>query len=744
MSKNKYVDLKVNGRLFPSWVLKNFKEFKLQTVFRNDIDPCSITTHNGKKEYKKYQLFLSKFLDYNGPYHNILIYHGVGTGKTATAINIYNMLYNYDIGWNVFILIKATLKNDPWLKDLEVYLTTDKKNVMMKNIKFISYDAPNADKLFMEAIKSGDINKKSIYIIDEVHNFIRNVYSNITTRQGTRAQIIYNYIIKDKLDNESTRVILMSATPVINTPFELALLFNLLRPNIFPKSELQFNSEYIAEKSINPIRKNMFQRRIMGLVSYYSGMEPNAYASKIINYVDVEMSGYQEDIYIYFENIEDKIALKMHSIKGSFSKKGLYRSYTRQSCNFVFPNMGNGMTGEMRPRPRNFKISEKDDQKIMNLTKTSYYKIQNYIDAINKYIEVYKNYLESMKKSSNRTLEDDVNDYHEKYKDNYNEFNNDVIKSDLYKTMYESSAKFIRIIFTILASKGTILLYSNYVLMEGLEIFSIYLDYFGFSRYGTETKSKFKYAEYHGGIDKKQRSNILQIFNKKENINGDIIKILMISSAGSEGLNLMNVRQVHIMESYWNEPMIQQVIGRAIRLCSHKQLPLNERHVDVYRYRSIKKNITLKPTADQFLGELAKSKEELNNSFLMAMKEVAIDCELNKSQNSLLENIRCFRFEDATLFDKQILPAYKDDPIDDFKLSSGSNTLFTKIISVKLVKIKALINSKIGSYYLDKLSGYVYDPDTYFCVGTIAYEDNIPKKHDADTYIIDKIIPIPI
>jgi superfamily II DNA or RNA helicase len=65
----------------------------------------------------------------------------------------------------------------------------------MINIKFIHYDAPNADKSFIQAIKEADSSKKPLYIFDEVHNFIRNTYNNLTENKGKRAQIIYDYIL---------------------------------------------------------------------------------------------------------------------------------------------------------------------------------------------------------------------------------------------------------------------------------------------------------------------------------------------------------------------------------------------------------------------------------------------------------------------------------------------------------------------------------------------------------------------
>jgi hypothetical protein len=68
----------------------------------------------------------------------------------------------------------------------------------MKNIYFIHYDSPYADKNFMEQMNKSDISKKNIFIIDEVHNFINNVYNNLNMDKGKRAINIYNYIKNEK------------------------------------------------------------------------------------------------------------------------------------------------------------------------------------------------------------------------------------------------------------------------------------------------------------------------------------------------------------------------------------------------------------------------------------------------------------------------------------------------------------------------------------------------------------------
>ena len=174
----------------------NFKKYKLPEIIREKgEDPCAVKT---KEELRTYQDFLANYLSYKSPFKDILIYHGLGSGKTVSAINIYNVLFNYTPEWNVFILIKASLRDDPWMKDLRRWLSKDEKALRFENIKFIHYDSPFADKDFIETIQKADSSKQSLYIFDEAHNFIKNVYNNISSKKGKRAQVIYDYIQQDK------------------------------------------------------------------------------------------------------------------------------------------------------------------------------------------------------------------------------------------------------------------------------------------------------------------------------------------------------------------------------------------------------------------------------------------------------------------------------------------------------------------------------------------------------------------
>ena len=116
--------------------------------------------------------------------------------------------------------------------------------------------------------------------------------------------------------------------------------------NEHPHKEKLNNNGKIKKETLNT-----FQRRILGLTSYYT-FDPRQFAKEIVHYENVLMSDYQKHIYEKFDSIENQI-------NKNGMKNSMYKSLTRQSSNFVFPSVYS-IDGLKRPRPNDFKISEKD------------------------------------------------------------------------------------------------------------------------------------------------------------------------------------------------------------------------------------------------------------------------------------------------------------------------------------------------------------------------------------------------
>ena len=776
MSKTN-INLEQNGRIFPTWVMENFKQYILPEIIRVEgDDPCNENLIEGATIY---QQFVGQFLNYQSPFKELLVYHGVGAGKTYTMINLYNVLFNYNQNWNVFLLIPASLHDEPWLRDLSRFMTKENYEERFKKIIFIHYDSPFADRDFLEKVKNADSSKTSIFVIDEAHRFINNVYNNVASKKGKRAQVIYDYIQQEKKENSNTRIMLLSATPAVNKPFELALIFNLLRPGLFPTSEAIFEQLFISSSnfaSLNENTKNMFQRRVLGLVSYYIGATPDKFAQKIIHYINIPMKPYHEEIYNFYEKIEEeKEKIMMRMSRGKVGDTmSTYSSYTRQSCNFVFPSISDTINGEKRPRPSHFRIKESDAvvidegkqlEKKKELVKSKA-EVLEYLKIIRMFVNAFIDFMKDIMrvdKESKYTLQDDVKNFHTKYDGSFTDFMdaNDK-KSKLLEALYNSSPKFIRIIFNILKTKGTVMIYSNYVEMEGLQLLKIYLSFFGFigmdedkeldkTKLSIQTKlSKdgLRWCEFHGGIERETRRLNKEIFNKSDNKYGQYCKIIMISPAGAEGINLNNVRQVHILEPYWNEVRIEQVIGRALRYCQHKDLPMEERRVDIFRYKMVRTNGKI--TTDEKMEDISRKKNNLLLSFIEAIKEAAVDCELFKAHNMMGSKYKCFQFNEDSLFEKPIGPAFQSKIEYDQKADNGSNAKDSNRLKIKVRKIKAVKQldensySKEDDYWFYEDSGVVYDYKLNYPIGKIGKDENGQYiLLDNDIYVIGEIIDIP-
>ena len=208
-----------------------------------------------------------------------------------------------------------------------------------------------------------------------------------------------------------------------------------------------------------------------------------------------------------------------------------------------------------------------------------------------------------------------------------------------------------------LESKGKILIYSRYIYGSSIPM-ALALEELGFSRYGGNSlfknkpnndytkgnKLNLKYAMITGDNNlSPNRLEEINAFNSPDNINGEKIKVIIVSKAASEGLDFQNIRQVHILDPWFNIYRIEQIIGRAVRNQSHCLLPFEERNVEIYMHGTVL--LKDKDTGDDseyesvdlYMYRLAEKKVKSIAAVSKILKENAVDCFLNSNQTKLTE-----------------------------------------------------------------------------------------------------------
>jgi hypothetical protein len=113
------------------------------------------------------------------------------------------------------------------------------------------------------------------------------------------------------------------------------------------------------------------------------------------------------------------------------------------------------------------------------------------------------------------------------------------------------------------------------------------------------------------------------------NINGESIKVILLSMAGSEGIDFKFIRQIHILEPWYNINRIEQIIGRGVRNCSHSKLELKERNVKIYMHGTLL-NLSNNEALDLMVYRRAEKKAKQIGIITRLLKEISIDCYLNE------------------------------------------------------------------------------------------------------------------
>ena len=869
------------------------------------------------------QRFIRDYIQFNSPYRGALLYHELGSGKSGASIaaaegyiekkKIFvlspaSLAVNYEneilkissIGLNLkkdWTQIKISKTNKKALEILESKYAISSTLIKKEGIVWIPLyknDIPNAiilktkpdndDKLAITTTTSHIIKNRYTFIsynglstklikslgkspfdngfiiIDEVHNFISRVVNG-----SILARTVYTYLMAAK----DAKIILLSGTPMINNPYEIATLINLIRGYMsvyqitYTKtSKLLSNDEFINQMNIknlnnyideftidnekkqilisllphgfkrnlndeiyksdwgissdmminniikalnemngikmniksniynynalpnikeefnrffldvsdedNPTVKNedLFMRRILGAVSYYSisGSELFPKVEPPIKR-ELYMTDSQFNNYVKARNYEIKQDLNKKKGQGLFAESSsVYRAFTRAVCNFSFPEKieriyPKDIKKHFRMIENMSESDEEDDKKGGAPKKLPKKKVDSpVLDDKNDISPPKKKPATKPKKSPKKKVENIIPAYNvvDEYNLQMKMMMDKLIKSDALdienlRKFY--SPKFAQIIVDINESPGSVLIYSSFRTVEGLGILSEVLNRQGFKQISLKkieneyyfTESDIFNEKYDNkryvifDQDKDKTKLLMNLFNNDfknitnemrkalpknpEQLYGKLVKIFCITQSGAEGISLKNVRRVLLVEPFWNNVRIEQVIGRAIRSCSHEALPKKDRTVQVFSYimklttKQIQSDFNIERndkglSTDEHILDTATKKKLIIDKFLNMMKSASFDCIINSKQNKPLENtFKCYSW--ALGVNKNDF-SYTTDINSDYKIMKHRNLQIAK-------KGKGKVIMKNGIKYVE-MDGKYYDYYSYINAGILIQE----------------------
>lgn len=734
----------------PNFIVKlsRHKEF-YDSQYDGQIHPIKKQANilcNAGFELLPHQLFVKNFLSMQTPYNSLLLYHGLGSGKTCSAIGISEEMRSYmkqlNITKRILVVASPNVQNNFRLQlfnETKLEYIQGKKendgfwninscvgNALIKeinptNLKGLSREKVvssikriiNNSYLFMGYIqltnyifnatkKSENIENLStsqrkkllikhirelfdnrLIIIDEVHN----IRISDDNRERKKTALLLMKVAKY---SHNMRLLLLSATPMFNSYQEIVWLTNLMNINdkratikvseVFDNKGNWTNPKKLADGTMGEDGKSLLIRKLTGYVSYVRGENPytfpyRIYPSQFAEMKNILLQKTYPLLQLNGTHMEPEDRIQYIDIyttmldKRSVQYKGYKRilSELKQSSNDQYDAFG-----KMRKMPA-----------FEDMESFGYTSLQLLIESLN---IVYPNpLLENL--TTTPSDNDEPNETNEisrilvgeaglrntmnyvketkdtmmlKYKFSYKPEVKERIFSPKHIGKY--SAKIEEICDCIKEGKGIVMVYSQYI-DGGLVPMALALEEMGFSRFGStpntpnlfssppgelldyKMQKKAKDTPFHPAKyvmitgDKSFSHNndgdIKQITHP-DNKDGKNVKVILLSRAGAEGLDFANIRQVHIMEPWYNMNRIEQIIGRAVRNLSHCQLEFTKRNVEIYLHGTMLPDISgeQEESVDLYVYRYAEKKAIQIGKITRVLKTIAVDCLLNIGQTN--------------------------------------------------------------------------------------------------------------
>jgi hypothetical protein len=513
---------------------------------------------------------------------------------------------------------------------------------------------------------------------------------------------------------------------------------------LFPEDEDKFE-EIFYNRELNRIKKpDVIKRRIAGLTSYNEYKDAAKYPTLLpVNKLQIPMSEFQFGTYERFrhQEIQDDKKIQRRNAKEDEELPSSYRLRSRLACAFVFPEeIGNFY--DARTTEDRIELIEKVQERLSSGAP-----------------ELRPSALEVMRadKIKEALLEKYISVL-DKRKAEYLDVRNG--------SLAKYSPKYLTALLNInkQAPQGKILVYTFFLRLIGLGIFSLVLQQSGLwapfrikkvnKQWELDTQpedeGKWRYVFYSGDETPEQKDIYRKIINSEwntlgadcaqlvkqlkaihpNNYYGEIIKMMMITVSGAEGLDLKEIRYIHILEPHWQNALLDQIIGRGVRNGSHLTLPEKHRTVEAFIYMAtftpalvrkisyvdVRNDVYKYPnpafpdkankvvSSDEHLFLTAERKRYIINEFQRLMKESAFDCALNYRENKLnpdYKGITCMDYSTRNRDDYLSTPMLEDE---------GLEIAPERVVSIRYETFKY----KDKTYYIETVPNamgkmYIYD-----------------------------------
>ena len=607
---------------FPGDILKK-REFDL----RDGSSAC------GKRPFRlqPVQQFVSVFMAPSSPYKSVLLRHGTGVGKTCAAIQVAEL----HRGRKSVVIVPSSVQggfekniyNPGMIKGEDSAFDASKFQCTGSTYYSNEYENANpaaVQKMVRSSIKS----RYDFYGHDMFGNLIESIYQRIDRDfDSSVAEIEKKNTIKTMFDGrliiideahtlrssdrggmkpsyeavfsvlrhcDNCRLMLLTATPMFDTAGEIVDLINLMRANeglqLLVRGDL-FGNDSLTEEGASEIR-----RALEGRVS------------------DVSF----EDTTFPYQLTPEQAGIKGAAWKPPTKQrngKPIPASERLQAKSI--PELFCSKLSSEQAKARNGMVSEAG------------------VSAMNKLQQIENVCYDS---SWNDTNDDaflrafsKAGKLRYKYSGGVRYLSPDSIAK--HSPKLAAMAKLIK------NSAGKCFVYSHYK-WSGVFPAAIALEEMGFVPYMSQTmlvdapKAGSLTAPKYVVITKDDEAEDgLSVTDKVNAFNDPAsgIKVVLGTDTASQGLDFKGVREIHILEPWWNMSKIQQVIGRGVRRCSHVHLPADQRNTTVYMHCTV--SGTERETQDQHGYRTASNKHRDIRVVERIIAEAAVDCGLYEVKN---------------------------------------------------------------------------------------------------------------